>query len=161
LLKLQQRLLGQTEAKQGNPGTGNVGSSLFDAAILQGSGMLQLAGRLQSFTIRQLCSAMFYTAGRYMDRFNLPFRGDAGTEIVKWDGLLDPHNFDLILDEDSIQPLSEVALRRLVPELMKTGVLNTERGLQMLGVPHAEKIAEEQRQTLELQALARTKGAKK
>lgn len=161
LLKLQQRLLGQTDAKQGNPGQGNVSTSLFESSILQSSGMLQLAGRLQSFSIRQLCSAMFYTAGRYMDRFNLPFRGDKGTEMVKWEGLLDPHNYDLILDEDSIQPLSEVALRRLVPELMKTGVMNTERGLQLLGVPHADKIAEEQRQTLELQALSRVKGQKK
>lgn len=82
-------------------------------------------------------------------------------DVVEWEGILDPHDYDLILDEDSIQPLSEVALRRMVPELMKTGILNTERGLSILGIPHAEKIAQEQRQTLELQALARTRGAKK
>lgn len=160
LLKLQRVLMGQTDAKQGNPGQGNVSTSLFEASILQSSGLLQLAGRLQSFTIAQLCSCMFYTAGRYMDRFNLPLRGDKGTEVVKWEGILSPHDYDLILDEDSIQPLSEVALRRMVPDLMKTGVLNTERGLQLLGVPHAEKIAQEQKENLELQALANVRKGK-
>jgi hypothetical protein len=104
---------------------------------------------------------MFYTAGRYIDRFRLPLRGDKGSEVALWEGILDPHDYDLMLDTDSVQPLSEVALRRLVPELMKTGVMNTERGLQILGVPHAEQIAQEHRQTLELQALSRTRGAKK
>jgi len=47
-----------------------------------------------------------------------------------------------------------------VPDLMKAGVLNTERALQVLGVPHAEQIATEHRQNLELQALSRTRGGK-
>jgi hypothetical protein len=161
LLKMQQRLQGQTEAKQGNPGQGNVSTSLFESSILQGSGMLQLAGRLQSFTITQLATCMFYTMGRYMNRFSMPFRGDKSTDIVEWQGILDPADYDVMLDEDSIQPLSEIALRRMVPDLMKTGVLNTERGLQILGVPHAEKIAQEQKENLELQALARVKNGKK
>jgi len=161
LLKMQQRLQGQTEAKQGNPGQGNVSTSLFESSILQSSGMLQLAGRLQSFTISQLSTCMFYTMGRYMNRFSMPFRGDKSTDIVKWEGILDPHDYDLMLDEDSIQPLSEIALRRMVPDLMKTGVLNTERGLQMLGIPNAEKIALEQKEQQQLAALARVKNGKK
>jgi hypothetical protein len=123
--------------------------------------MLQLAGRLQSFTISQLSTCMFYTMGRYMNRFSMPFRGDKSTDIVKWEGILDPHDYDLMLDEDSIQPLSEIALRRMVPDLMKTGVLNTERGLQMLGIPNAEKIALEQKEQQQLAALARVKNGKK
>lgn len=160
VFKIQQRLLGQTEAKQGNPGQGNVSTSLFESSILQSSGLLQLSGRLQSFSVYMIGSGMFYTMGRYVDRYRMPFRGDKGMETALWEGILDPHNYDLLLDEDSIQPLSEVALRRMVPDLMKTGILNTERGLQILGIPHAEKIAEEHRQTLELQALARLKGRK-
>lgn len=161
LFKIQQRLQGQTDAKQGNPGQGNVSTSLFESSILQSSGMLQLAGRLQSFSISQLANGMFDTMGRYLGRFSLPFRGDKSTDVVEWEGILDPHDYDLMLDEDSIQPLSEIALRRMVPDLMKTGVLNTERGLQMLGIPHAEKIAEEQKEQLQLQALARVMKGKK
>lgn len=161
LLKMQRQLQGQTDAKQGNPGAGNISTGLFDSAILQSSGMLQLAGRLQSSTVSQLANCMFDTMGRYMGRYSMPFRGDKSTDIVEWEGILDPHDYDLMMDEDSVTPLSEVALRRMVPELMKTGILNTERGLTMLGVPHADKIALEQKENLELQALARVKSGKK
>ena len=160
LLEKQRLLLGVTEAKQGKPGAGNVSTGLFDASILQSSGLLQLAGRLQYFTVSQLANLMFYTMARYIDRFSLPLRGEKGTEVVTWQGILDPHDFDLMLDESSIQPLSDVMFRRLVPDLMKAGVLNTERALQVLGVPHAEQIATEHRQNLELQALSRTRGGK-
>jgi hypothetical protein len=49
----------------------------------------------------------------------------------------------------------------MTPDLMKTGIVSTERGLSTLGYPGAEEIAKEQKEQLELAALARVKGAKK
>lgn len=159
MLTVQQRLHGNTQSAQGSPGAGNISAQLFDASVLQSSGLLQLAGRLQYFTVSQLATAMFYTACRYIDRFQLPFRGDGRTSMAIWEGIQDPHSFDLIFDEDSIQPLSGMAMKALAPQLMQSGILNTERGLQILGIPHAEQIAKEQQQTAALAALAAPKNA--
>lgn len=161
LLDLQRKLHGQTDARQGNPGAGNISVDLFDASVLQSSGLLQLAGRIQSFTISQLASCMFYTMGRYMGRRSIPYRSTNGMEVAQWKGILRPDQYDFMLDETSIEPLSDAVIRKMVPELMKTGVLSTKRGLEALNFPHADEVAEEQRQNLELAALAKVRGAKK
>ena len=75
--------------------------------------------------------------------------------------MIRPDQYDVLLDEASIRPLSEAVVRRMTPDLMKTGIVATERGLRTLGYPGAEEIAEEQKHNLELQALGRVKGGKK
>jgi len=160
LLKLQNQVLGFGEARQGNPGAGNISTDLFDSSVLQSSGLLQLSGRLMAGTLQMLGEFMFYTMGRYMRRQHMPLRGNDGIEMAEWQGLIRPDQYDVMLDEGSIRPMSDAVIRRLTPELMKTGIVATERGLRTLGYPGAEEIAEEQRHNLELQALARTKGKK-
>ena len=161
LLELQRQVLGFTDARQGNPGAGNISTDLFDASVLQSSGMLQLTGKLLAGSCQWLADFMFYTMGRYCKRQNLPFRGNEGIEVAEWEGLIRPDEYDVMLDEASIRPLSEAIVRKMTPELMKTGIVSTERGLRAIGYPDAEEIAAEQKHNLELQALARVKGAKK
>lgn len=162
LLDMQRKLHGMTEARQGNPGAGNISTSLFDASVLQSSGLLQLSGRLQYFTLSNLASAMYHTMCRYIPSRIIPYRGSEGMTTAEWKGILRPdQHHELLLDEDSVKPLSDAVVKKMAPELMKTGVLSTKRGLELLSFPDADQIAEEQKQQLELQALARTKGAKK
>lgn len=161
LLKLQNQVLGFGEARQGNPGQGNISTDLFDSSVLQSSGLLQLSGRLLSNTLQMLGEFMFGVMGRYMGRQNLPLRGVNGIEMAEWQGLIRPDQYDVLLDEASIRPLSDSVIRRMTPELMKTGIVATERGLRTLGYPGAEEIAEEQKSNLELAALAKTRGNRK
>jgi hypothetical protein len=161
LLNLQNQVLGFTEARQGNPGAGNVSTDLFDSSVLQSSGLLQLAGRMLTDTVQMVGEFFFYTMGRYKRRQNMPFRGATGIEMAEWEGVIRPDEYDVLLDEASIRPLSDAVVRRMTPDLMKTGIVSTERGLSTLGYPGAEEIAKEQKEQLELAALARVKGAKK
>lgn len=161
LLDLQNQVLGFTQSRQGNPGAGNISTDLFDSSVLQSSGMLQLSGRLLSTTVQRMAEFFFYTMGRYAGRQTLPFRGADGIEAAQWEPLQRPDQYDVLLDEASIRPLSESVVRRMTPELMKTGIVATERGLRTLGYPGAEEIAQEQKEQLELQALAKVKGAKR
>lgn len=162
LLQKQRDLHGVTPARQGNPGAGNISTDLFDASVLQSSGLLRMSGRMQYASLQNLATAMYHTMARYIPKRKIPFKGDEGMDTAEWQGILRPDtHHDLYLDEDSVQPLSDAVIKKMVPELMKTGILNTRRGLEALNFPGAEDIAKEQRETQELAALAKIKGAKK
>lgn len=161
LLELQRQVHGYTQARQGNPGAGNISTDLFDSAVLQSSGMLQLSGRLLADTCSNLGDFIFKTMGKFCSKQTLPFRSTDGIDIAKWEGIFRPDQYDIMLDETSIRPLSEAIVRKMTPELMKTGIVSTERGLRAIGYPNAEEIAKEQKENLELQALAKVRGAKK
>lgn len=162
LLEMQRNLHGMTPARQGNPGAGNISTDLFDASVLQASGLLQLSGRLQYATLSNLASAMYQTMCRYIPRRIMPYRGPEGMTTAEWQGILRPdQHHELYLDEDSVRPLSDAIVKKLAPELMKTGVLNTKRGLEILNFPDADMISQEQKEQQELAALAKVRQAKK
>lgn len=160
LLQLQNQVLGFGEARQGNPGAGNISTDLFDSSVLQSSGLLQLSGRLMGGTCQMLGEWMFRMMAMYIGRQNLPLRGADGIEMAEWQGQIRPDKYEVLLDEGSIRPLSESVVRRMTPELMKTGIVATGRGLRTLGYPGADEIAQEQKEQLELKALAAVKGRK-
>jgi hypothetical protein len=117
---------------------------------------------MQYGTLTNLMTAMYRTMCQYIPNRKIPYRGADGMSTAEWKGLLRPdQHHDIYLDEDSVKPLSDAVIKKMAPELMKTGVLSTKRGLEILNFPGAEEIATEQKEQLELQALARTKGAKK
>lgn len=161
LLAMQNDVLGFTQSRQGNPGAGNISTDLFDSSVLQSSGLLQLAGRLMTDTVQLLGEFFFDTMALYMPALSMPYRGPDGMENVSWPGRDKPDKYNVMLDEASIRPLSESVIRRMTPDLMKTGVVSTERGLKTMGYPDAEGIAAEQKEQLELAALAKVKGGKK
>lgn len=162
MLKLQRGLHGMTDARQGNPGAGNISTDLFDASVLQASGLLQLSGRLQYFSLSLLSTAMYRTMAKFISRRSIPYRAADGMTTAEWKGTLRPDtHHEIYLDAASVQPLSDAIVRKMAPELMKTGVLSTKRGLELLNFPGADQIADEQKEQLELQALAKVKGAKR
>lgn len=157
LLQIQRDVHGLTDARQGNPGAGNISSDLFDASVLQSSGLLQLAGRLQYQTVLLMMTAMYRAMAKFLPSRKIPWQtSTSGMQVAEWKGLLRPDTYhDVYLDEDSVRPLSDTVLRNLAPKLMETGVLDTERGLNLLGVPDAEEIAKQRTQQMQLAALGK------
>lgn len=170
LLDRQKAIQGFTPARSGNPGAGNISPELFDDSIMRAQGLTQLRGRLGYFSFDLLSKLFFYSMARFytQKRINLipSTKEEGGMETVEWKPLDyamqgQPDNYDVTLDEASVQPLSQAVLRKMVPELMKNQILSTRRGLQMLNFPHAEEIAQEHEQEMALQALARAKGTRR
>jgi hypothetical protein len=161
LLALQNDCLGFSASRQGDPGAGNVSTDLFDSAVLQSSGMLQLAGRFLSETAQMLGEFFFDSMCRYQTKTTLPYRGPEGITLAAWNGQVDPTTYDVALDDASVRPLSEAIVRKITPDLMKAGVVGPERGLRTLGYPDPEGIAKEQETSQALAALAKVRSGRK
>jgi hypothetical protein len=161
LLSLQNDVLGFSASRQGDPGAGNVSTDLFDSAVLQSSGLLQLAGRFLSETAQMIGEFFFDTMCKYQTKTTLPYRGPEGITLASWNGQVDPMTYDVALDEASVRPLSEAVVRKITPDLMKAGVVGPERGLRTLGYPDPEGIATEQQTSQALAALAKVRSGRK
>ena len=161
LLSLQKDVLGFSASRQGDPGAGNVSTDLFDSAVLQSSGLLQLAGRFLSETAQMAGEFFFDTMCKYQQKTTLPYRGPEGITLASWNGMVDPSTYDVALDEASVRPLSEAIVRKITPDLMKSGVVGPERGLRTLGYPDPEGIAKEQETSQALAALAKVRSGRK
>jgi hypothetical protein len=161
LLSLQNDVLGFSASRQGDPGAGNVSTDLFDSAVLQSSGLLQLAGRFLSETAQMAGEFFFDTMCKYQAKTTLPYRGPEGITLASWNGMVDPSTYDVALDDASVRPLSEAIERKITPDLMKSGVVGPERGLRTLGYPDPEGIAKEQETSQALAALAKVKSGRK
>lgn len=161
LFDKQKEIQGFSDARSGNPGAGNISSDLFDQSVMRSQGVTQLRGRLNAESYQRLAEMIFYTMARYYKRQNLPFRGEKGMEVVQWQDVKRPDQYDVMLDEASIRPLSQAMLQKLVPQLWAAGKLGTKRGLDMLDWPDAEGTTTEVQQEMALAALAKPAGNKK
>jgi len=161
LFSMQNDVLGFSASRQGAPGAGNISTDLFDSAVLQSSGLLQLAGRFLAETTQMLGEFFFDTMCRYQTKTTLPYRGPEGITLAAWNGQVDPATYDVALDEASVRPLSEAMVRKVTPDLMKSGVVGPERGLRTLGYPDPEGIAQEQQTSQALAALAKVRSGRK
>jgi hypothetical protein len=161
LFSMQNDVLGFSTSRQGDPGAGNVSTDLFDSAVLQSSGLLQLAGRFLSETAQSVGEFMFDAMCKYQQKSTLPYRGPEGITLASWAGTVDPSTYDLALDDASVRPLSEAIVRKITPDLMSKGIVGPERGLRTLGYPDPEGIAQEQQTQQALAALAKIRSGKK
>lgn len=164
LLDRQKSLQGFTQSRQGNPGAGNISTELFDESVLRAQGMTQLRGRLAAVSIQRMAETFYYTMLRYYRQTRrFSHRGESGHEIVEWSPAdleyqSRPDLMELMVDEASVQPLSQAVVKRMVPELLKNKAISLRRGLQLLQFPHASEIANEREQEMALEALARARG---
>ena len=161
LLDKQKELQGFTDARSGKPGAGNISTELFDSSVIRSQGVTQLRGRLNSVSYQRLAELIFYTMARYYRSQSMFTKTAEGYDEVKWLETNRPDQFDLELDAASILPFSQAMLRKMAPELRKAGLLDVHTTLDTLEFPDAEKIASNLEQEVALQALAKTKGAKK
>lgn len=155
LLQKQREIHGFTQARQGNPGDGNLSPELFDAAVLRGQGMTQLRGRLASASVLELSKAIAYAMVAYLPEQKMPVRNSRGQfEIV--DFKRPSENIDdllMFLDDGSFHVKSQAIVSRIAEGLMSKGALPIGEGLAMLGYPQAAEIGERIQQELALKAV--------
>lgn len=158
LLALQEKLQGFTQARQGNPGAGNVGSELFDAAVLQSQSMTRMRAKFMAETVTRASTQMFKLMAAYMVDDKFPSFSE-GFKMKQWEriGSGAMNDYELFVDDSSVMPISQMAMQRLVPQMRKEGLLDTKSALEMLGVPNAAEIAEALEDEQKLNALARIK----
>jgi len=159
ILAIQKELQGYSQARQGNPGAGNISPDLFDASIYASQAMTRLRARMLAESIQRLAQIVFYVQSRYQ---RLPDRRFIGIEreevsFASWEPTDSMDQYDAYLDEGSLRVLSGTALKSVVGALAKAGMLPTKYVLESLDVPNAEEISEEKLRESELAALARVK----
>jgi hypothetical protein len=162
LLDKQKELQGFTDARSGKPGAGNISPELFDESVIRSQGLTQLRGRLHAEAFYRIAWTQFHLIGKFMREQAVQYDGESGREIVKWPGLLSRHDiYDVELDDASLRPMSQMMIKRMVPELKKLGMMDTRTGLEHLDFPDAGGVADRIEREMELAALAKTKGNKK
>lgn len=155
-LALQKELRGATDARQGNMAPGNVGPDLFEAAVSQSSAGSRLTARFFAYSVQKIVELTFYTmAMSYTEERT--FR--EGTKVAKWSPVEGDDDYEIMVPEGSVRPLSESALRNLAIELKKANMISVRRGLEMIDFPDADEAAEEIEKEMALAAIA--KGVKR
>lgn len=159
MLALQKELQGYTQARQGNPGAGNISPDLFDASIYASQAMTRLRARMLAETIQRMAQMIFYIQQRYQKVSDKRFTGieKGQATFANWTPNDSMDDADAYLDEGSLRVLSSAALKSVVGALSKAGMLPTKMVLETFDVPGAEQMAEEAQQGQELAALARLK----
>ena len=84
-----------------------------------------------------------------------PEKKDEDTDKAVWEPATAAEDYDIRLQDGSIRPMSESALRSQVIELKKAGMIDVAHALEMLDVPDWEEIAEAVQKEMELAALAK------
>ena len=106
-----------------------------------------------------LAEQVFYMMCRFY-RNDASFAGVKGGDLqwAEWKALDDnDKDYNIILDPNSLRPISMSALRSLVIELLAKGQMPLRFALETLEFPNADEIAEEQQKQLELAAVSRVK----
>lgn len=159
LLALQKELQGHTQARQGQPGAGNLSPELYDASIHQAQTSTRLRTRLLAETLQRLAQIVFYVDARYRniaDTIAVPIRGDL--EHIEWQPIDDSFDdYDTMLDEGSLKIMSASALKSVVAALAKAQMLPTSFVLDAFDIPNAKEVSEEKLRELELAAMGKLK----
>ena len=160
LLSLQKELQGYSQARQGQPGAGNISADMFDAALWQSQPLTRLRARLLAESIQRMASIVFYVESRYKQLLDKRFMGinRDQAEYATWNPITDSMDgHDVYLDEGSLKVLSGAALKSVVATLAKANLLPTKYVLESFDIPDAATLAEEKMRELELSAVGKLK----
>ena len=164
LLAIQKELQGFSGARQGDTGGGNISPDLFDAALWQSKPMTRMRGRLLAESLLRLSSILFRIMCRYQQSPQRLFGGIREDKVIQheWEPIEDSaiSDYDMHVDEGSLQVLSGTMLRSAVSAMAKANLLPTKTVLETIGIPDAEQIAEEKTRELELGAMAKLRKAR-
>jgi hypothetical protein len=155
-LGLQKELRGATPARQGNMAPGNVGPDLFEAAVSQSQAGTRLTARLFAWSVQKIVELLFFTMAKSYTE-EQTFR-DKDT-VIKWHPDAAAEDYDIQVPEGAVRPMSQSALRAMVIELKKAGMVDTRHALDLLDIPDSEEIAAAIESEMKLAALA--KGVKR
>lgn len=166
LLQKQRLLQGFYPSRLGEGPTGNISPELFDATLFQSQYLTRLRTRLLSESVQRASEIAFYTMVLlYPDDLTFPdFTGDEKEirEVVwKGTGGMNPEEFKILLDPGSIKPISQAAMRQLVPLLRGAGLMDARNALKLMEVPGADEIAQGIEQEQKLAALSTVSRARR
>lgn len=156
LLQLQKELQGFTPSRQGQQGSGNVGVDLFDAAVFQSQAMTRMRAKLMAESVYRLANQFFYLMAAYLKDDHFPDYTKE-FEMVGWDKVAKPENYELYIDPSSVRPISQQAMQKMVPVLRKEGLLSAKTALELSDIPGAAEEADLIEKEKALEALSKIK----
>jgi hypothetical protein len=145
LLDKQKLIQGMSPARKGTVTAGNTSAPLYDSAMINSTSLTRMRGKFFSVSFQRLARLVFAYMGRFIkDERTFPAFVDEKYQPTKWEPIngFKMDDYMIQLDEASIQPYSQTALRSLVPVLKQLGILPAEFALEMLNVPNKEAILE-------------------
>ena len=142
LLNLQKELQGFNQSREGSPGAGNISGDLYEASIFQSKRLTRLRAKLLANSV-QLISERLY--GLMVQHFTTERVFSEITDeyaIVPWKPLgTSSAPLRVHLDEQSLVPISQAALRSMAPMLRQTQSIDLRSFLEFLEIPNAAEIA--------------------
>lgn len=153
--------LGYPLSRTGAGTHGNVAAELAETEISQAMGLTRLRGRLLHQCVQKSVQmifarmAQFYTTPRH-----LPYVEDGELKSARWEPVAKPEEYAVHVDPSSFEVRSQTMMQRIHLALAKMNKMPTGRLLKALKIPDADKVAEELKQELILQAMARQRQAR-
>ena len=159
LLALQKELQGHSSSREGSPGAGNLSPELFEASIYQSQRLTRCRVRLLSRSVHQIATQMYNLMCANYTEPRAFASNEGGFATYTWKPVygVGARNMHLYIDPDSLQPMSQAALRQLAPMLRQEGALDVQTLLEWLQVPDAAGIAGRQAREAGLAALMKVK----
>ena len=157
LLDLQKQIHSFTGARQGNPGAGNISSSLFEGAISQAQGMTRLRGKLLGPAITRIARIVLAFMQEFYGRdHDFEIMSGESIESLTWEGTKEAR-YRVSIDPGSIKPMSQSAIRALAPKLAELHMIDQKALLDILDFPDRQGIIERMQKAAQEVALMQAK----
>lgn len=144
LISRARQLFGFSDARQGQPGQGNISSNLFDAAVSQAQSITRARSRLLAGALQKVGELYFQTMCDLQPDSFFPSTDYTGIlKMIPWAAMTisQADDYEVMLDPASVSPISQATLRNFVPLLKNLQMIDNLTGLKWMGVPDAEGIA--------------------
>jgi hypothetical protein len=144
LLGLQKELQGHTQSREGVPGAGNISPELFEASIYQSQRLTRMRARLLAKSVDEIANTLFDLMQLNYTQPRVYPTNEGGFSIATWKPCygIGSRDIKLHIDPSSLLPISQAAMRQMVPTLRQEGMIDVKTGLEALGVPDAQGIAD-------------------
>jgi len=162
LLEKAEKVRGFTPSRRGITAAGNVSAPLNDASILQSQSLTRMRAKFLANSFQRLAQIVFAMMGRfYLTKRTFPVFNEDKYEPVDWEAIpdFDPANWHIKIDENSIRPYSQTALRSMVPVMKQLGIIDPETAMDLLDVPNKEVVLQRLREQASQAAQAKQQEA--
>jgi hypothetical protein len=142
LLERAEKLRGMTPSRKGITQAGNISAPMQDSALLQSQSLTRLRSRFLADSFQRLSEIVFVFMARfYRSERTFPVFQYQKYEPVLWREV-DTEDLDeyiIQIDENSIRPYSQTALRGMVPVMKQLGIIDPETAMELLDIPNKEQ----------------------
>lgn len=159
MLATQKELQGVNPAREGQPGAGNLSAELYEASIFQSKALTRCRARLLAYSVSEIANLLYDMMATHYRKERAYASSEGGFSVSTWKPYMGEgaRNIKLHIDQNSLMPISQAAMRQMAPMLKESNSIDTETLLEALGVPDAHAIAQRTSRELALQALQKAK----